>query len=88
MLEISAVQHLAFGVEMMLLMRILNASIPAVCVVTSPKYSSLSPPAVILVLYGSSFSGLYATVYLGYVAILFGGRSVLGIHSMTSIPCY
>ena len=87
MLDMSAVQHFALGVEMILLSRILNDSMPAVCVVTLPKYSSQSPPAVILVRYGSSFLGLYATVYLGYTAVLPGGRSFLGIHSITSIPC-
>ena len=56
-LEMSAVQHLALGVETILLRSILNDSIPAECVVTLPKYSSLSPPAVIRVRYGSSFSG-------------------------------
>ena len=49
MFEISAVQHFALGVEMILLSSILNDSIPAVCVVTLPKYSSLSPPVVIRV---------------------------------------
>ena len=58
MFEMSALQHLALGVGMILLSNILATSIPAVCVVTFSKYSSLSPPAVILVLYGSSFSGL------------------------------
>ena len=49
MFEISAVQHFAFGVEMILLSSILKDSIPAVCVVTLPKYSRRSPPAVIRV---------------------------------------
>ena len=46
MFEMSAVQHFALGVEIILLTSILNDSIPAVWVVTLPKYSRRSPPDV------------------------------------------
>ena len=86
MFEISPVQYLAPSVEMTLFQCVLIVSIDAVCVVTSPKYSRRSPPAVILVLCISDFSGRISTVYLGYVACLSRGTWYLCIHSSTSIP--
>ena len=61
-------------------------SMPAVCVVMFPKYSSRLPPAVILVRYGSAFLGRMFTVYRGYVTVLCIGTSLCLIQSNTSMP--
>ena len=86
MLPTSPVNILAPGVEIVLFTSILVVSSDAVYVATSPSYGRRSPPAVIRVLYFSSFSGQKATVYLAYVTFLSFGTSALCIHSSTSIP--
>ena len=66
MFEISPVQYLAPSVDMTLFQCVLIVSIDAVCVVTSPKYSRRSPPAVILVLLGKSCADTIRARYTKY----------------------
>ena len=53
--------NFAPGVDIMLLNTIFAVSSPAVLVLTSPLYSNWSPPAVILVLSCSAFSGRHCS---------------------------
>ena len=61
---------LCIFIDRTLLRRILAVLIDAVSVDISLKYSSQSPPAVILTQFGSFFSGRMSTSVLAYVTFL------------------
>ena len=65
MLEQLALQYFASGVETTAFKWVLIVVKPAPYVAVSPSYASLSPPAVMWILYGSAFLGLDDAVNLG-----------------------
>ena len=76
----------ALVVERTLLKRSLAVTISAVLVLTSPKYSTRSPPTVQRTRYGFAFSGRWAQTMRRYVARLPVGMAETGMKNMVLVP--
>jgi len=73
-------------VERTLLKRSLAVTISAVLVLTSPRYSTWSPPTAHRTRYGLAFSGRWVQTMHRYVARLPAGMAETGMKNMVLVP--